>query len=182
MKITFRNRTHWRTDQLRAFVKRILPQERAALCKRGAPPLRVRVVWNRGGDRYTGVSGYASYFSNSITIKLASGGVDKTDLAHTIAHELAHTRGMKHPEMTGDPLYTRSANWREIYAWAESLPLEKQQPKSKPAAEHKILHIQSMLIKAATRERRAKTIRQKWERKLRYYERQLPLAAEGIGQ
>lgn len=109
---------------------------------------------------------------------LPSGGVDRIDLAHTIAHELAHTRGMTHREMLRDPAYTRTGNWREIYSWAETLPLEKQQPKAKPTLDHKISHVQAMLAKAETRERRAKTIRQKWEKKLRYLERKnLPLAA-----
>jgi hypothetical protein len=186
MKITIDNRTHWRSDHIRAFVKRILPNERAALCKRGAPTLVVRVVWNRGGDRYAYVSGCASYFSNRITLKLASGAVDKIDLAHTIAHELAHTRGMKHPEMTGDPLYTRSTGWRELYAWAEALPLDKEATprKTRPDANTRLTHAQGMLAKALKRERRAQTIRKKWQRRVKASERAaamiLPEAAQGV--
>jgi hypothetical protein len=172
MKIEIKNRTHWNTSQLRAFIKRALPMERADLCKRGAPALRVAVKWNRGGDTHNYVTGCAAYHSNWMTLKLASGSVDRIDLVHTIVHELAHTRGMKHPEMTGDPLYTRSGNWRELYAWAESLPLEKvSKTKPKPTADVKIAHTQKMLKLAMTRERRATTIRKRWQARLKRLER-----------
>jgi len=172
MKIEIKNKTHWRSAHLRAFIKRVLPQERADLCKRGARALNVRVRYNRGGVRHDYVTGCAPYFSNSITIKLASGAVDRIDLAHTIVHELGHTRGVRHPEMTGDPLYTRSGNWREVYSWAETLPLEKNiSVKVKPTVDVKIAHAQKMLSRASTRTKRAMTIKRKWEIRLRRLER-----------
>lgn len=102
------------------------------------------------------------------------GSVDKIDLAHVIAHELAHTRGMKDERaMRGCALYGRKGNWRDLYAWAEQLPLEKAPPtkKPRPSVDERIAHAQSMLRRALTREKRATTLRKKWQVRLKRLER-----------
>lgn len=83
--------------------------------------------------------------------------------------------------MTGDPLYTRSGNWREIYGWAEHLPLHKAEPKrrTRPDTNTRLVHARKMLAKALTRERRATTIRMRWQAKVKRLERgALPVLAE----
>lgn len=168
MKIILTNKTHWRSDQIRQFIRTIMKEERPDLCRRGAPALRVQVSYNRQKDRGH-CSGYATYHSNWMRIMLPSQTVDRIDLAHCIAHELAHTRGMRHTQMRGDTRYTRTEGYRARYAWAESIPLVKMLPviKNRPDQIAKLKHATSMLNKARTRERRATTIRKKWELKVR---------------
>jgi hypothetical protein len=45
--------------------------------------------------------------------------LDTVDLAYTIAHELAHLRGLNHRAMRG-PRYRRVPGYRDRYAWASS--------------------------------------------------------------
>lgn len=52
-----------------------------------------------------------------------AGNGDPVVLAHTIAHELAHCRGLEHEDMEGRPEYAYCADWRSHYAWAALLPL-----------------------------------------------------------
>jgi hypothetical protein len=101
---------------------------------------------------------------------------DKVELAYVIGHELAHTRGMRHDAMRNHPCYRRtSGRYREIYAWAEQLPLEVKPPKAKRvmSADVKLVHAEKMLKAALTREKRAVTIRKKWLQKVRYYQKKL---------
>ena len=57
-----------------------------------------------------------------------------------------------------------------LYAWANSLPLERKVTKStKVTPDKKLAHAQSMLKAAMTREKRATTLRKKWETKVKYY-------------
>jgi hypothetical protein len=169
MRIELDNKTHWRSDHLKAFITRGVKDERPDLCKRGAPALRVRVVYTRSSGT-KGSSGYASYNSNRMCIRLAKEGPDKVDLAGVIYHELAHTRGVKHDAMRGSPRYRRVGNYRRIYGWGFDLPLEKVEKKSKKIpVDVKLAHAEKMLKAAMTREKGATTLRKKWEAKVRYY-------------
>jgi hypothetical protein len=68
-----------------------------------------------------------------MTIRLGKENPDKVDFAFVITHELAHTRGMRHPAMRGNPRYRRVGRNREIYAWGNTLPLEMDPAKVKKA-------------------------------------------------
>lgn len=168
------NETHWRTDHLRAFISRVAQDE---LNPKQRKRLVITVVYTRG--RHHSSSGYAYYHSNIARVRLPSEGPDKIDFAHVIAHELAHTRGMKHRAMTGDPRYDRMPRTREIYAWAADLPLEKKvvAPKQRPGHEEKLAHAQQMLNLNASKMKRYATICKKWRRRVKYYEGQMALAA-----
>ncbi len=164
MKIKIRNNTHWSTRDLRRFITRCAKQE-------GIKTAYMTIVYNRCIDVW--VSGNASCPGWNVKIKLPSYSVDQIDLAHTIAHEFAHNRGVTHRQMTGDPYYRRVGRWREIYAWAQDLPLTKISPKAKarPSVDAKLAHAQAMLARATSRIKRASTILRKWKLKVRYYER-----------
>lgn len=107
-----------------------------------------------------------------------SGSVDRIDLAMVCFHEAAHTAGKTHAEMRGEPIYHRVGNWRELFAWAEMLPLEKEERKKseRKSTGDQLEHVHGMLRRALTRERRARTIRQKWERRVKYYERKVAMS------
>jgi hypothetical protein len=172
MKIKLTNKTHWRDDHIRAFIQRAARDERPDLCKRGAPALKVTVVYTRGGSQ--GSSGCATYHSNWLKVRLPKHGLpDKIDFAHVIYHELAHTRGLRHNRMNSCATYGRVGNYRILYAWANELPLDVKlkQTKARPTVDIKLAHCQKMLKAAMTREKRATTLRKKWEKKVRYYQK-----------
>ena len=144
--------------------------ERPDLCKRGAPALRVRVVYTRrNGSSYS--SGHAYLHSNTMCVRLSKHTPDRIDFAHVVAHELAHTRGAGHGIMRNNSQYRRVGSYRTIYAWGEQLPLEVKPKRvaSKPTPDAKLAHVQKMLKAALTREKRATTLRKKWEAKQKYY-------------
>ncbi len=174
MKIKLVNQTHWRSDHLRAFIRQAARDERPDLCKRGAATLHVTVKYNRQVDRGW-CSGVAGICCNWIRIMLPSKVVNKVDLAYVIAHELAHTRGKHHRDMTGNALYDRMPGTAAIYAWGETLPLEQMPVPVKVAAcktlSGKLTHALRMLKIADTRYKRAVTLQKKWQVKVRYYQR-----------
>lgn len=166
--MTIINKTHWRADQLRAFVSRIAAEELTADRRKR---LKITFVYTRkAGSCYS--SGFA-YYHGSATVRLSKHMPDKVDLAICIAHELAHTRGMRHPAMKGDPRYDRmpASLWR--YAWAASMPLEVREARKNaiPGPDVKLEHAQKMLTINERKLKRATTIVRKWRIKVRYYER-----------
>jgi hypothetical protein len=117
--------------------------------------------------------------SNAIDIRLSKHTPDRIDLAYVINHELAHTRGMTHTTMRGNSLYRRIGSNRQIYGWAESLPLERVEKKSKKVpVDAKLAHAEKMLKSALTREKRAITLRKKWLAKVKYYTKKAAVKGE----
>jgi hypothetical protein len=150
--------------------------ERPDLCKRGAPALTVVVVYTRrNGSTYS--SGLARIKGNWMKIRLSKRTPDKLDLAMVIAHELAHTRGAKDEyQMRHSAKYGRVGSYKTIYAWANDLPLEVVEKKSKvKPVDAKLTHAQKMLKAAFTREKRATTLRKKWEAKVKYYTKRVDM-------
>ena len=186
MRIELTNKTHWRDDHIRAFLARGMQAERPDLCKRGAPPMCVTITYRkatRPGFIPNGhSSGYAYYHSRTMRVRLPRENPDKVDFAHVIAHELAHTRGLKHDMMNSCATYGRVGRWRELYSWAEALPLEikPKTVKQRPQADAKLAHCNEMLRLAFTREKRAVTLRKKWQGKVRYYSQKLLKAAANV--
>jgi predicted metal-dependent hydrolase len=109
-------------------------------------------------------------------VRLSKRTPDKVDFAMVIAHELAHTRGARDEYMMRHSArYGRFGSYRQIYAWANELPLEVR-PKvttTRPAPDAKLAHCQRMLKAALTREKRATTLRKKWETRVRYYAKKI---------
>jgi hypothetical protein len=174
------NRTHWRTDHLRAFVSRVAKDE---LDPAKRKVMKVYVEYTRGS---TGSSGCAPYNGNWLKVRLCSGAggrqPDKVDLAGTLAHEMAHTRGMRHWQMQGNR-YSRGDAYRARYAWAQDLPLERKPVRRKApvdvqAQRHK--RVLESLKRWQTKLKRAETALKKLRTQERYYERALEAkAAQG---
>ena len=164
-EIRIRNNTHWATRDLRRFVAKVAKRE-------GMKTVRVTFVYNR--QVYDRCSGYAWYHTDRSVIRIPSERVDKRSLALVLAHEFGHNQGLKHKDMRGDSRYQWVGNWRERYAWAEELALEKSQPKRKPrkTANDKLAHALKMVAAWKTKAKRTETMLKKWERKVRYYEKQ----------
>jgi hypothetical protein len=171
------NKTHWRTGHLRAFIQRVALGEIEAPARKA---LQVTVKYNRQKDQGS-CSGRASLTQPVITIMVPSQVVDRVDLAHTIAHELAHTRGMQHHQMNRNPQYYRIGNWRERYAWAETMPLQRSTPKTRPKGDAQVQRYHRALASEKrwqTKLKRAQTALKKLRAKLRYYERALTAAGK----
>lgn len=175
------NNTHWRSEHLRAFITRIAQDEIEPSARKA---LVVTVKYNRAKDKGW-CSGRAKLGRPVMTIMVPSQVVDKIDLAHVIAHELAHTRGMDHNQMRGSARYRRVGNWREIYGWAEAMPLEKEAPKKKPRADVQLQRYARALAaeqRWATKLKRAQTALRNLRPKLRRYERILTAAGKLPGK
>ncbi len=175
------NRTHWRTDHLRAFLSRVAADE---LEPQKRKRLRVEVRYNRQRDRGY-CSGEAVVGGCWIKVMVPSQVVDRVDLAGVIAHEMAHARGMGHDRMRGCGRYRRVEGHRERYAWAESLPLERKPRAAAPSLEERRAgrreHALSMVRKWEAKRRLATTKLRLWTRRQYAVERTLALAAQQPG-
>lgn len=181
------NRTHWNTQHLRAIIARVAATELDPNHRRQAT---IRVVYGRS----RGSSGVAYVGSSLAVVRIASGNptwrmkhgvpelpVDKVDFAGTVAHEMAHLRGMKHAWMRGCPRYRRVEGHKDLYAWAEAMPLERQAAKSKPALDERrqqrLAHARTMLVAWERKAKIAAGRVRRWRGRVRDYERYLQLAA-----
>lgn len=172
MKIV--NKTHWRTDQMRAVLQRCAEMELEA-------PHRTRMVVEvtyrrRGG----GSSGCAFVKSNWCRVRVSSDAFDVVDFAFVACHEFAHCRGMEHRQMPRyyvRNVYGGTATGHERYAWAAAHVVERKAPPARPtavdlaSARHR--HALAMQAKAETRAKRATTLLRKWNQKVAYYERRM---------
>ena len=68
---------------------------------------------------------------------MGSDVVDMVNLAHTLAHEMAHTRGVRHSHMRGSRRYSYVDGWRDYYAWAQAFPIERTAAKPKPTTDER---------------------------------------------
>jgi hypothetical protein len=165
------NKTHWRTDHLRAFAQRVAQEELSAE-KRAK--LVITFSYVRGHHTSSGFCRWIG--GNEITVRLASSDPSKTDFAKVISHEMAHARGMTHAQMRNNARYRRIGNYREIYAWAEALPLEVKPKKVKKPVDLQAIRYQktqASIKRWQTKLKRAQTALKKLRSQERYYERAL---------
>jgi hypothetical protein len=167
-KIEIENRTHWRTADLRRFAVRAAndvfePGEK--------PLLRLRVVYGR--KYVTGCAGIGGIRS---TIRIPKREVDRRALALVLVHEFGHNRGLEHRQMHGSR-WDWVADWRERYAWGETLPLEPRPVKRRERvtgialAESRREKVAALLQSWQRRLKRAQTAVRKCQRRLRYYDK-----------
>lgn len=173
------NKTKWRTDQLKAIAQRVAKDE---LDPEKAKRITITFVSTRpkyGARAYS--SGYCSYLGgNNIIVRLHHTLQNKTDLGMVLAHEMAHARGMNHKQMRNAPRYNRVGNYREVYAWAEAMPLEVKPKRAKAPVD--IQAVRHKRILAATKRwetklKRAQTALKKLRAQDRYYSRAMAAKA-----
>jgi len=180
------NKTHWRTDHLRAIIQRVALEE-----LQPAERKRMTVTIQYGHGRRLGhapfgqksIGQFCAWNSGRITLFVNREGVEskRDQLAHTAAHEFAHTRGMRHHEMAG-PRYNWDVGWESLYAWAVEMPLEKKVVRPAPRPEEIMEKRRGVallqLAKWLTRVKRAQTCLKRWQRRVRYYDKKA--AAHGL--
>jgi hypothetical protein len=169
MAMQIRNRTHWRTADLKAILSKVARQELNDTDRQRyqRKHLRVDIVYSRGAH-----SGCAWLKSTRMRLRLPKAFVNAVEFAWLCEHELAHVRGQEHRQMAGDVMhFTERARAR--YAWAASMPIRTVEVKRavRPAPDAKLAHAQRMLKVAETRRKRAVTLERKWVAKVRYYEK-----------
>jgi len=168
------NRTHWNTRDLRAIIARVVLDETDPETRKR---LRIRVQYNRqvkgscSGHAYLGTG----QRPGSATVMVPSQSIDLIDLAHVVAHEVAHSRGVTHAQMRGSPRYDRVAGSRALYAWAESMPMRRAEPKrkAKPTTDTVLALARKREREWTTRLRRATTLQRKWRNRVRDLERRV---------
>lgn len=177
------NRTHWRTDHLKAIINRVAQAELDPVKRKRYV---VEVTYNRGRGRGGYCSGWAAYHGSTAQVMVPSDMVDVIDLAHTAAHEMAHSRGMTHHQMGRySARYKRNHGWRDFYVWAEEMPLEKKpiKRKERPApidrATTGLSQAQEKIEEWQRRVKRAQAKIKFWRRRVAYYtRRQTRLASQ----
>ena len=174
------NKTNWRTDQLKAIAQRVAKDE---LDPEKAKRMTITFETTRPRYKRAYSSGRCHYLGgNSIIVRLHKDLQNKTDLAGTLAHEMAHARGMDHGQMRNSPRYSRVGNYREIYAYAEAMPLEHKPRKTRPAVDIQAVRHQRTLASIKrweTKLKRAQTALKKLRAQDRYYSKALAAKAAG---
>jgi hypothetical protein len=198
------NKTDWRTDQLKAIIMRVAKEE---LDPKKAKRVTIQVYYTKRRARVVikkdaegnvlrddsghpihhriyedhGSCGYAYLRGFWCRVGLGRDTVDKPDFAKVVAHEFAHLRGMRHGAAMNCKRYKRVPGYRDFYAWANDMPLEKKPKKEKPKGmelrEQKLHQAEQQVKVWEKRIKRAETWLRKWKKKVTYHKRQLRVAA-----
>jgi hypothetical protein len=114
-----KNNTHHCTADIAKLIRRVAQDE---LQPGQLKHARVTVKYQRRGSRRLGYCFIGTMLQPKVRMKLLlprGGYVDTVKLAHTIAHELGHAKGLRHPDMRNGR-YGYADDWRDWYRWAIS--------------------------------------------------------------
>ncbi len=187
------NQTKWSTDDLRAIIS-------AALNARDVPStgLEVHVVPSK--EHITGRATIGKmcnvfgekkmYYGRWMLLRIPNPahiakhveteeakdhvlGKRRLMFARVVEHEVAHLQGLRHPQMSDALRYcTQDVPWLgELALGEEMYPDEAVAEKKAAARADRLEHARSKLKLSLTREKRATTLRKKWERRVRALER-----------
>lgn len=169
------NKTHWQTRNLKTFVIQVCHKE--LMDQSYINQLHITFDYYKkpchGYDDYPG--GWAYYNSAIIHIHLPKEKINKRALAKVLAHEMAHNQNVRHRSMRG-PRYGWAEGWKEIYAWADKLTLEKYKvtiptkPTSLTKAQAKLANAQTLLKTWQTKQKLANGKVSKYKEQVKYYE------------
>ena len=163
------NQTKYSTRDLRKLVTRIAKDE-----LQPAHAKKAVITFKYWRGNWTG--GYAYYNSNVAYIKLPhpKHKLDLPAIAKTIAHEMAHMRGLKHIDMHCARYSWKHGDYKAFYAWANEYPIRHQEPKAKPVVapvDAKLDHATKMLAKNEAKLKRTAALVKKWTAKVKYYQK-----------
>jgi hypothetical protein len=180
-KIKFTNRTNWNTRDLRRLVEVGLREEVGVYLE-----YWVEIYSMTPNRRYTGHGAiHALWMDIGAPLDYVTTGdgteapldvmpsKDVIRMARTLAHEVQHNKGERHKEM----VFSRElpVPWVEKLI-AEGFQIRRKAKKAKPARDlqaERFEHARAKLAEHERKMKRARTLVQKWKRKVRYYERVL---------
>jgi len=173
------NNTNYRTDHLRAFVRRVAKEEMVDLKNS-----TFTFIYRRGNSER--VAGFALIgMPARVTIKIRRDKpVDKVVLAYLLSHELCHSQGLHHRQMRNPRYSWRHGEWRSHYLWVAELPLdlktvvEKIQPTSDQTIRLKLDRCLKRVSQWSVKVKRSQTLLKKWKQRAQYYTRRLKMVAE----
>lgn len=180
------NKTNLKSDQLRIFIREVARREMVPL-KHAVFTIIYRRISCRGA--YIGGVAFLG-MPPRIKIKIPRNiPIDKVELGYVLAHEMAHSQGLRHKQMR-NPIYSRryarkhGKDWRQFYGWANNLPLENKpaEEKIKPTPDQTIRHKLDRCLKMAnkwcSKIKRSQSIYKKWKQKSSYYAKKFKQVAE----
>ena len=173
------NATHWRTDHLRAIITRVAQDELDPERRRRYV---VKVGYNHSRNTGGSCSGHAAYHGRVACVNVPSDTVDAVDFAHVVAHEMAHSRGMKHVAMRGSRRYNRIEGWRDYYSWAAALLIERKPERARPTRNDRralrLSHAETMLARWERKAKAATRRAARWRGRVKDARRYIAIAAE----
>jgi hypothetical protein len=108
------NKTDYETAPLRELIRRVAEEELDTAHRK---MLSVEILYAYRGVTKEGVLGFCFRGGGWVRLILPKDPkrLDLVKLAHVIAHEFGHVRGLNHQQMKGNPRYTWAPAWREEY-------------------------------------------------------------------
>lgn len=170
MKI--KNESNWQTNDLRKLITEVCRRELLDT------DFRKRLVVEVEDQKLGGwCLGKGSYYQKWIKLFIPKGNtVDSVQLAKVIAHELAHTQGVRHKSLSKTRRYGWVKGWREEWAWAGQYVVRSKETKRAPKptredrAAKKLENAQSRLEQWERKVRLARNRERKWRGKVKYYQ------------
>lgn len=170
------NQTDWCSKDLTRLIFRIAKDELNSGQMKSA---QIKIVYRRANSRTIGRCTIGSPLCPRVNMLLllprTPDKLDMAELAHLIAHELGHAKGLNHKDMK-NIRHGYVEGWREFYAWSlDPQWIPKFLPAMKPTIEEKkeqkrladVAKAQAMVSKWITVHKRAETMLKKWRGKLR---------------
>jgi hypothetical protein len=173
MRVT--NSTRWNTKDITRLIYRVAKDELQAGQLKKA---NIKVKYARKNSTCLGDCTYGTpqdpRVNMTLNLKHPGEEIDMVQLAHVIAHELAHSKGIHHRDM-GNARYGWTDGWREHYSWARAFPVGlNPEHAEKCHAEKVMLQRADAVIKAEENavhwkkmETHAAAMARKWERRLK---------------
>lgn len=191
----FSNKTHWRTEHVKAFIYKIGRDE--GFTNSQVSSLKFEIYYGIPGG--FGCLGKAvlgtspKYHGLWMALSLPrEGEIDMVRFAQTIAHEWGHIKGIPHNEMIGSIRFhykpapgqaqeEYDAKSREYYGWARNWKIEPMivslpdhvVQKVKQRAQ-RLAYAEAQAKRTATRIKRLQTALKRWERRIRSYKKTVP--------
>jgi len=179
-KLTIQNGTKYRTDDIRRIV-------RAAMKALGVRAAK-RVIVKPSRKHFSGRANVGSRTREAKTIWIwLPPHFNAKEAACLAAHELSHTQGVCHGDMTREQYMCRQeVPWAKglqlrtrITATSDVKAVETPAQRARRIVEKRSTHADDMHRKALTRLKRAQNIERKWRKQVQYYrKRQTALASE----